>query len=116
MRSKKWTFAPYFSDVKARIARQWMPPHDPADTATRSTVLAIEIFDDGSLGGVTVQRSSGVQALDDEAVRSVKAAAPFDPPPPALRPMTFSLELLAGPTATSPRVVPSSSAGAPRAP
>jgi protein TonB len=43
--------------------------------------IKFDILKDGSLGGVEVLKSSGYKILDDEAVRSIRTAAPFQPLP-----------------------------------
>ena len=45
----------------------------------------MEIRADGSLGKVTVRRSSGHPVLDQAAVRIVRLAAPFAPLPADIR-------------------------------
>jgi protein TonB len=49
-----------------------------------SVGLDIAIAADGSLAGVTVTKSSGVEATDAEALRIVEQAAPFAPLPPEM--------------------------------
>lgn len=46
-----------------------------------SLFIKFDILKDGSLGGVEVLKSSGYKILDDEAVRSIRASAPFQPLP-----------------------------------
>ena len=43
--------------------------------------IKFDILKDGSLGDVEVLKSSGYKILDDEALRSIRAAAPFQPLP-----------------------------------
>jgi periplasmic protein TonB len=43
--------------------------------------IKFDILKDGSLGSVEVLKSSGYKILDDEALRSIRAAAPFQPLP-----------------------------------
>jgi periplasmic protein TonB len=44
--------------------------------------IKFDILKDGSLGDVEVLKSSGYKILDDEALRSIREAAPFQPLPP----------------------------------
>lgn len=68
-------------------------------------VLITFISADGNLARIEVSRSSGHIGLDDAAVRIVRAAAPFDPFPEAIRRdtgtlaivRTFAFEPAAGP-------------------
>ena len=46
-----------------------------------SLFIKFDILKDGTLGGVEVLESSGYKILDDEAVRAIRAAAPFQPLP-----------------------------------
>lgn len=46
--------------------------------------LDVAIATDGSLAGVTVTRSSGIEATDAEALRILEQAAPFSPLPPEM--------------------------------
>ena len=50
--------------------------------------LALEftIGSTGQLERLRIVRSSGSQFLDDEALRAIKAAAPFPPIPPWIKP------------------------------
>lgn len=43
--------------------------------------IKFDIMKDGSLGGLEVLKSSGYRILDDEALRSIRASAPFQPLP-----------------------------------
>jgi len=43
--------------------------------------VKFDILKDGSLGSVEVLKSSGYKILDDEAMRSIRSAAPFQPLP-----------------------------------
>ncbi len=55
--------------------------------------LALEftISGSGQLERIRLIRSSGSQLLDDEAMRAVKAAAPFPPIPPWIKPNPLSI-------------------------
>ncbi len=43
--------------------------------------IKFDILKDGSLGGLELLKSSGYKILDDEALRSIRASAPFQPLP-----------------------------------
>jgi protein TonB len=43
--------------------------------------IKFDIMKDGSLGGLEILKSSGYKILDDEALRSIRTAAPFQPLP-----------------------------------
>jgi protein TonB len=43
--------------------------------------IKFDILKDGSLGGLEILKSSGYKILDDEALRAIRASAPFQPLP-----------------------------------
>jgi protein TonB len=58
-------------------------PELAAITGLQGNVFIIfEILKDGSLGKIEIVKSSGYKILDDEAVRTVRDSAPFQPLPP----------------------------------
>lgn len=69
----------YFSQVRRhlyRFRRELPLPVGAAESSVR-----FELFADGSLGEVRLARSSGVAALDEEAMSLVRRAAPLPRPP-----------------------------------
>jgi TonB family protein len=91
--TKRHEFASFFNRVRDSIARHWSPndvmrSHDPTGKIygrrDRHTLLRIRLFPDGALSRVWIIRSSGLDVLDEEAVRSVRSAAPFVNPPEGL--------------------------------
>jgi TonB family protein len=88
--SKRWKYASFFNRVRDAIAEHWDPeaahaPKDPDGSrygkSPRVTRLLISLTPDGSLDRISVERSSGLDHLDEEAIRAVRAAAPFPNPP-----------------------------------
>ena len=77
----------YGRGVMARVARQQRYPEEASDRGWEGTVeVHVRISRDGQLvGAPTVVRSSGYPALDREALRMVRAAAPFQVLPNAYR-------------------------------
>lgn len=64
----------YLNAVIAEVERNWRPSvNDPK----LSVELVFTIFRTGTIGDVTLRRSSGNSSLDNLAVRAVKLAAPF---------------------------------------
>ena len=49
------------------------------------TILNVTLRGDGTLAQLWVERPSGLDFLDDEAVRAMNAAAPFPNPPEGLK-------------------------------
>jgi TonB family protein len=86
------TLRRYPERVLYAVRGKWYPniPRDPQPAAApSSTEIKFTILRDGSLGGMSLDRSSGVKALDDAAQGSIHSAAPF----PAL-PATWPKESL----------------------
>lgn len=93
LNARRWKYASFFNRVKEQVAQNWHPeqayrmrdPHGNIyGTKDRLTVLAIALNPDGSLNKVYVAESSGVDFLDDEAIKAFEAAQPFPNPPPGL--------------------------------
>ncbi len=91
--AKRWVYASFFNRLKRQVAQNWDPAtvwrrNDPNGTVngfkTRVTEVRVSLAANGSLAKVVVTNPSGVSELDDEAVRSFHAAAPFPNPPDGL--------------------------------
>ena len=93
LNAAQWKHASFFNRVKREVARDWDPVevyrrHDPEGSRfslrRRVTVVRVWLDEDGSLDRVGVLRGSGIEPLDDEAMRAFRAAAPFPNPPAEL--------------------------------
>lgn len=93
LNTKRWKYASFFNRVRNAIDEEWEPQqvhkaHDPDGrafgTQTRRTQLIIRLNDDGSINKIRLDKASGAPHLDEEAIRSTRAAAPFVNPPPGL--------------------------------
>ncbi len=93
LNTKRTKFASFFNRVRNAVSQHWHPEvihaaRDPQGkvygTKTRTTRLRISLNPDGSVHRIWVDRPSGVDYLDEEAIRSVRAAAPFTNPPKQL--------------------------------
>ncbi|MDX2088963.1 MAG: TonB family protein [Kofleriaceae bacterium] len=91
--AKKWVYATFFNRLKRSVAQNWDPAtvwrrSDPNGTVhgfkTRVTEVRVSLSPKGDLAKIVVTNPSGVSELDDEAVRSFHAAAPFPNPPDGL--------------------------------
>lgn len=87
-RTKEYVAATYMRSWIDRIER--LGNADYPDAAIRNKlsgtlILDVVIHADGSLGGITIRRSSGHQILDDAARRIVRASSPFEPFPAKLQ-------------------------------
>lgn len=83
--SREPRYVSYLTGVKRAIEIVWEYP----ETALRrgiegKLVLEFTILGNGGLSGPALVQSSGYKVLDDEAVRAVRAAAPFHPIPPGI--------------------------------
>jgi len=93
LNTTRFRFASFFNRVRDQIAAQWHPEavhaaHDPDGSRfgsrSRKTKLAISLNPDGTLHWIHLIEGSGVGYLDEEAIRAVRAAAPFSNPPEQL--------------------------------
>jgi protein TonB len=68
--------------LKIKVESVLKYPELAAISGYQGTIfIKFDILQDGSLGSVEVLKSSGFKILDDEAVRSIRSAAPFQPLP-----------------------------------
>lgn len=93
LNAKRWVYASFFNRMKRQVAQNWDPQtvwrrSDPSGQKhgfkTRVTEVRVTLSGKGELSKIVVTSPSGVQELDDEAVRSFHAASPFPNPPDGL--------------------------------
>lgn len=93
LNSRRWKYASFFNRVRDQVAQHWHPEvvhaaRDPDGSRygikTRVTRLLIRLNPDGTLNKVKLDKSSDVDFLDEEAIRAVRLAAPFNNPPSQL--------------------------------
>jgi TonB family protein len=93
LNSRRWKYASFFNRVRDAVAQHWHPEvvhaaRDPDGriygTKTRITRLLIRLDPHGNLRGIRLDRPSGVDYLDEEAIRAVRTAQPFHNPPSQL--------------------------------
>lgn len=93
LESKRHIYASFFNRIRDQVADQWRPQkvHAIADPTgskygdkQRTTVLMVRLDAKGEILKIIIERSSGAPHLDSEAVRAMKAAAPFPNPPGGL--------------------------------
>lgn len=93
LNSKRYKYASFFNRVRDAVAQHWKPAEvhraqDPDGRVfgakTRRTNLVIRLNADGSLAKIMLAGSSEAEHLDEEAIRAVRRAAPFDNPPEGL--------------------------------
>jgi protein TonB len=80
-------FVSYFNKIKQSIESEWEYPELALRYGLQGKLsLEFTIANDGQLAHLRLIRSSGSQLLDEEAIRAIKAAAPFPPIPPWIKP------------------------------
>jgi protein TonB len=85
-------FISYNRWLKIRVESVLKYPELAALTGLQGTLyIQFDILKDGSLGDLELLKSSGYKILDDEALRSIRAAAPFQPLPDAWRMDHYSI-------------------------
>jgi protein TonB len=77
----------YVGKIRQSIESEWQYPEMALRYGLQGKLaLEFTILGNGQLEGLRLIRSSGSSLLDDEAMRAIKAAAPFPPIPPWIRP------------------------------
>jgi len=72
----------YFASIKRKIELVWQYPYEAAAAGIQGELtLDFVIARSGAVNSIELVRSSGSKVLDDEAIRSIRVAAPFDPIP-----------------------------------
>jgi TonB family protein len=93
LNSVGWKHAGFFNRLKRQVAQNWHPAdiyarRDPQGNVyghkNRRTVVRVSLQPDGRLADIIIVKKSGVDFLDEEAIRAFRAAQPFPNPPEAL--------------------------------
>ena len=72
----------YFASIKRKIELVWQYPYEAAVAGIQGElILDFVIARSGAVDSIALVRGSGSKILDDEAIRSIRTAAPFDPIP-----------------------------------
>ncbi len=91
--TREWKFASFFNRVKQSVGQQWSPTdqlrlRDPTGQIyggrDRYTILTVTLDGTGRLKDAFVDKSSGLDFLDLEAVKAFERAQPFPNPPPGI--------------------------------
>jgi len=78
-------FVEYLARLKRRIQRGWTYPEEALEHGVGGELLLVFTLNKaGTLTNIRLVQSSGFPVLDEEALRAVKVAAPFDPLPPQM--------------------------------
>ncbi|MBU8900073.1 energy transducer TonB [Corallococcus sp. H22C18031201] len=93
LNTREWKYASFFNRVKQSVGMHWNPNQqmqmrDPTGSTysgkDRYTLLSITLDEKGQVKDIQVDKSSGLDFLDMEAVSSFKRAQPFPNPPSGL--------------------------------
>ncbi|WP_239469829.1 energy transducer TonB family protein [Archangium violaceum] len=93
LNTREWKYASFFNRVKQSVGTQWNPNaalvrRDPTGQTysgkDRYTLLSVTLDERGQVADITIEKSSGLDFLDLEAIESFKRAQPFPNPPPGL--------------------------------
>jgi TonB family protein len=93
LNTREWKFATFFNRVKQAVGTHWDPnaplrQRDPTGNIyggrDRYTLLSITLDAQGALRDVHVEKSSGVEFLDEAAIAAFQKSQPFPNPPPGL--------------------------------
>ncbi len=88
----EFKFISYNRWLKIKIESMLKYPELAAVSGYQGTLfIKFDIMKDGSLGGLEVLKSSGFKILDDEALRAIRASAPFQPLPDDWRMDRYSI-------------------------
>lgn len=88
----EFKFISYNRWLKIKVESVLQYPELAAISGYQGTLyILFDIMKDGSLGRLEVLKSSGYKILDDEALRSIRAAAPFQPLPDEWRLERYSI-------------------------
>jgi TonB family protein len=91
--TREWKYASFFNRVKQSVGQEWNPTsqlrlRDPTGQIyggrDRYTILTVTLDDAGRLKDAFVDKSSGLDFLDLEAIKAFERAQPFPNPPPGI--------------------------------
>jgi periplasmic protein TonB len=85
-------YVTYVTKIRQSIESEWQYPAMALKYGLQGkATLEFVILENGQLEGLSLIRSSGSALLDDEALRAIRAAAPFPPIPPWIKPNPLTI-------------------------
>jgi protein TonB len=86
------TYMTYVAKIRNAIESEWQYPEVALRHGLQGKLaLVFTILGNGQLEGLRLVRSSGSAVLDEEALRAIKAASPFPPIPPWIKPNPLAI-------------------------
>lgn len=79
-------FGPYMAKMRATVQKNWVEAVRAASPQPVARALSLEFWvaPDGKIEDLAVRDSSGIDALDKAALKSIRKSSPFDPLPSAV--------------------------------
>ena len=74
-------YKPFMKSMRAKIKQKWRP----ASSSSRLLTVSFKIFRDGHVENVAIKRSSGSKTIDQNAISTIRRAAPFSKLPDGSR-------------------------------
>jgi TonB family protein len=93
LNTREYRYAHFFNRVKREVAARWRagevyqatdPQGNVYGVRDRHTVVSVTLYPNGALAELEILSSSGVRALDLEALNAFQRAQPFHNPPKGL--------------------------------
>ena len=69
---------PYIAELERRVKRAWFPPKG---NESKTVIVTFTILRSGYVSDLRIEHSCGVSIVDDAALKAVRNAQPFRPPP-----------------------------------
>jgi|GEM_PF-1241590 len=73
----------YLKNVENKISGKWFPPPRSHSNETIHAIVKFLVHQNGSIGLVEIETSSGDRFFDQAAMRAIYTASPFPPLPPS---------------------------------
>lgn len=67
-------FGPFMDDMERRIKFNWISRHPPKSRLSRQVTVRFRWQLNGTVSGATIKRTSGLQSMDESALKAVKTA------------------------------------------
>jgi len=78
-------YATFFNQIRSQIKNKWIYPYEASSKGIEGeTVIDFVIAKNGEVQSIELRKSSGVDVLDDYAMRAVRLASPFPSVPDAI--------------------------------